>query len=271
MKFIGSKTKTGKSIYIMLSILCTIAIPSCSGKKQDNAPKHYIDANRIPNAVPKIEKLDKKVNPSSYTVKGVKYNILKTALGYDEIGKASWYGTKFHGKLTSTGEKYDMLSMTAANKVLPIPCYAEVTNLNNKKKIIVKINDRGPFVEGRIIDLSYAAAKKLGIIANGTATVRVKTIDPRKFRHTKTKSKVKTKLPELYLQVASLSSSEAAKHMQQKITKTTMLLSKVEKTSNSGKFSYKVKVGPFKNYTVASQAKNLLLKNNFPKEISFVS
>jgi rare lipoprotein A len=101
-------------------------------------------------------------------------------VGYSEKGIASWYGKKFHGKLTSIREVYNMYNITAAHKSLPIPCYAKVTNLSNNKSLIVRINDRGPFKKGRIIDLSYAAAKKLDFIKQGTARVLVEAIDVKK-------------------------------------------------------------------------------------------
>ena len=129
--------------------------------------------------IPIVEKYSKYGNPKSYKVFGKKYYTKKTHVGYSEKGIASWYGKKFHGRLTSTRETYDMYKLTAAHKSLPIPCYAKVTNLRNNKSIVVRINDRGPFKKGRIIDLSYAAAKKLGIVSKGIARVHVEAIDAR--------------------------------------------------------------------------------------------
>ena len=131
---------------------------------------------------PKKEKRSKYGNPKTYKVFGVQYKTLDTHIGYSEEGIASWYGKKFHGRLTSTREKYDMYKLTAAHKTLPIPCYARVTNLKNKKSIIVRINDRGPFKKGRIIDLSYAAAVKLGIEKSGTQKVFVEAINASQFK-----------------------------------------------------------------------------------------
>ena len=107
---------------------------------------------------------------------GQRYYVQASSVGYRETGVASWYGPKFHGRSTSNGETYDMYAMTAAHKTLPLPTYAEVTNLNNGRSIIVKINDRGPFHENRIIDLSYTAAIKLDIVKKGTGLVEVKAI-----------------------------------------------------------------------------------------------
>jgi rare lipoprotein A len=116
-------------------------------------------------------------NPPFYEVFGVRYNVLTSAANYSETGVASWYGKKFHGRPTSSGERYDMYQMTAAHKHLPLPTNARVTNLSNGKSVIVRINDRGPFVKNRLIDLSYAAAEQLDMIGDGTAMVRVEAID----------------------------------------------------------------------------------------------
>ena len=144
----------------------------------DGAPPAPVDLDKIPEPVPKYEPLARYGNPPSYSVLGQKYGLLTSRAGYVERGTASWYGTKFHGKLTSNREPYDMYSFTAAHKTLPIPTYARVTNLANQKSIIVRINDRGPFVGDRIIDLSYVAALKLGMQQQGTALVEVATITP---------------------------------------------------------------------------------------------
>lgn len=116
-------------------------------------------------------------NPPFYEVFGVRYSVLASSKNYTETGVASWYGKKFHGRPTSSGERYDMYQMTAAHKHLPLPTNARVTNLSNGKSVVVRINDRGPFVKNRLIDLSYAAAEQLDMIGDGTAMVRVETID----------------------------------------------------------------------------------------------
>jgi rare lipoprotein A len=113
---------------------------------------------------------------SSYVVYGQRYQILPKSDGFVQRGIASWYGRKFHGRRTSSGEIYDMYAMTAAHKRLPIPCEVEVTNLANGRHTVVRINDRGPFVGNRIIDLSYAAAKQLGMLSKGTAPVEIRAI-----------------------------------------------------------------------------------------------
>lgn len=136
------------------------------------------DLVQVPDAVPQVEPRSSSGNPDSYEVYGDHYVVLKDARGYKERGYASWYGKKFHGKRTSSGEPYDMFKMTAAHKTLPIPCYARVTNLDNDRSVVVRINDRGPFHSGRIIDLSYTAAVKLGSLGKGSIPVEVEAIDP---------------------------------------------------------------------------------------------
>lgn len=148
---------------------------------RDGAPPEPVDLSRIPEPVPQFEPLARYGNHSPYTVLGRNYVLLESRAGYVERGVASWYGTQFHGKLTSTREPYDMYAFTAAHKTLPLPTYARVTNLENQKSIVVRINDRGPFVGSRIIDLSYVAALKLGMHQRGTAQVEVATITPGEF------------------------------------------------------------------------------------------
>jgi len=136
------------------------------------------DVSRIPEPVPKSEPRSAYGNKSPYEVRGKTYSVLPNASGYVERGIASWYGNKFHGYATSNFEKYDMYAYSAAHKTLPLPSYARVTNLDNGASVIVRVNDRGPFAENRVIDLSYVAAIKLGIWQKGTGLVEVRAIDP---------------------------------------------------------------------------------------------
>lgn len=136
------------------------------------------DFTAIPNAVPRLEPHAAHGNPASYEVDGKRYYVLATAEGYDATGVASWYGPTFDGLRTSDGDRYDMYAMTAAHKTLPLPCYVRVTNLANGRSIVVKVNDRGPFVANRLIDLSYVAAAKLDMLGSGTALVEVRAITP---------------------------------------------------------------------------------------------
>jgi rare lipoprotein A len=141
-------------------------------------PSNPPSVSDIPDAIPRFEPRSPYGNPPFYVVAGHRYAVLPSSAGYAERGVASWYGTEFHGLKTSTGEAYDMFAMTAAHKTLPLPCYARVTNLSNGHSVVVRINDRGPFVSNRIIDLSYSAARKLDMIRNGTAFVQVEVLTP---------------------------------------------------------------------------------------------
>jgi rare lipoprotein A len=132
----------------------------------------------IPDMVPRYEPRSRNGNPPFYDVMGKRYFVLSSGVGYVERGVASWYGPGFHKVRTSTGEPYDMYAMTAAHKTLPLPAYVRVTNLQNGLSIVVRVNDRGPFVGNRIIDLSYTAASKLGMLRNGTAMVEVRSLEP---------------------------------------------------------------------------------------------
>jgi rare lipoprotein A len=132
----------------------------------------------IPEVIPRIEPRARSGNPPFYDVFGKRYYVLSSSVGYRERGVASWYGPGFHKVRTSIGEPYDMYGMSAAHKTLPLPAYVRVTNLQNGRSVVVRVNDRGPFVGNRIIDLSYSAAAKLDMLRNGTAMVEVRTIDP---------------------------------------------------------------------------------------------
>ncbi|HEY2675894.1 MAG TPA: septal ring lytic transglycosylase RlpA family protein [Steroidobacteraceae bacterium] len=129
------------------------------------------------DAVPRAEPRSRNGNPPFYDVFGKRYYVLSSGVGYVERGVASWYGPGFHKVRTSTGELYDMYGMTAAHKTLPLPAYVRVTNLQNGLSVVVRVNDRGPFVDNRIIDLSYTAASRLDMLRNGTAMVEVRSID----------------------------------------------------------------------------------------------
>lgn len=176
-----------KNFAILCGLLMLVACTSSPPQKQpqrvysmdrDRGPAQPVDVSHIPDAVPRWEPRTAAGNKSPYTVLGKTYYVMASSEGYREQGLASWYGKKFHGERTSNGEIYDMYGMTAAHKTLPIPTYVQVTNLNNGRQVIVRVNDRGPFHDGRIIDLSYAAAKKLDFVDQGTARVEVVAINP---------------------------------------------------------------------------------------------
>lgn len=145
---------------------------------KDFGPSEEIDLSHVPDAVPRYETRTIAGNKNPYTVLGKTYHLIENESAYRERGLASWYGNKFNGHNTSNGERYDMFAMTGAHKTLPIPSYVRVTNLDNGKSVVVRINDRGPFHQGRIIDLSYAAAQRIGILRAGTGRVEVEIALP---------------------------------------------------------------------------------------------
>jgi len=152
--------------------------PETTPKPPAGVPKPPRDLASIPDAVPRAEPRSRYGNPETYEVFGKKYRVMKSARGHVERGLASWYGPGFHAERTSSGEPYNMYSMTAAHKTLPIPSYVRVTHLGNGRSVVVRVNDRGPFVGNRIIDLSYTAAYKLGMIGSGTAPVEIRVLQP---------------------------------------------------------------------------------------------
>lgn len=165
-------------------VAAAILLGACStlprgGYYQDDGPhaRAPLDVMQVPNATPRAEPLSESGN-KPYTVFGVTYRPMHDARGYRERGIASWYGRKFHGRRTASGEPYDMYAMTAAHRTLPLPSYVRVRNLQNGRSVIVRVNDRGPFLHNRLIDLSYTAAAQLGVLATGTAMVEVEQVGP---------------------------------------------------------------------------------------------
>lgn len=177
-------TATGTSLYRCLAVLLlSIALAACGtaprggGYYLDDGPDAApVDVSKVPDAVPKPEPRAAYGN-NPYNALGERYVPMTDARGYRERGIASWYGKKFHGRPTSSREPYDMYAMTAAHKTLPLPSYVRVRNLQNGRAVVVRVNDRGPFLHNRVIDLSYAAAARLDILATGTGLVEVEAID----------------------------------------------------------------------------------------------
>nr|WP_269466064.1 septal ring lytic transglycosylase RlpA family protein [Thalassotalea crassostreae] len=171
-----------KAVNTTLIILSTIILVACEtnsrySQKHDSIPTRLPTAEEQIEPVPQLLQKSRGGNKKSYTVLGKSYSVMDSAEGYNKTGIASWYGNKFHGHLTSNGEIYDMYAFSAAHKSLPIPSYVQVTNVENNKSVIVRVNDRGPFHQDRLIDLSYSAAYKLGMLAKGTANVKIVAID----------------------------------------------------------------------------------------------
>ncbi|MEZ8043401.1 septal ring lytic transglycosylase RlpA family protein [Vibrio sp. 10N.237.312.C02] len=210
----------------------------------DIAPDAPISVEHLEDAHPQYEPYSLGGN-TDYTLRGEDYKIVKKTEGFTEKGKASWYGKKFHGHLTSNGEIYDMYSMSAAHKTLPIPSYVKVTNTDNDKTTIVRINDRGPFHEGRIIDLSYAAAYKLDVLRTGTANIEIEVITVAM----PTDANKKAALPQFIIQVATSPhedrTEKLAKDLGEKLAVATFLQPNDD--------NYRLMLGPFHDYALTQE------------------
>jgi len=202
----------------------------------DRAPTVTVDADSLRDATPKHDPITRAGNKNPYTVLGKTYHLLPTGKGYSEEGIASWYGKKFQGRPTANGERYNLYAMTAAHKTLPIPAYVRVSNLDNGRSTVVRVNDRGPFHGGRIIDLSYAAAVKLGYADKGTARVRVEAID------TSTPTRQQTPTGRYFLQVGAFKSLASANGLRAELLLSTPRDIAIEASEPAG--FYRVQIGP---------------------------
>jgi len=243
---------------------------SC-GQIKDDAPDNYTKQwHQIPDAVPVSVSRSKYGNPASYEVFGKTYYVKDSASGFQQKGIASWYGTKFHGRRTSSGEEYDMYAMTAAHKTLPIPVYVEVINHDNNRKAIVRVNDRGPFHQGRIIDLSYAAATKLGVARSGTANVSIRVLTPKSDKnHQRSEAVVESPAEssvaesgKLYVQIAAFASEDNALSHLGKLQDEGFSDVRLHIESKKGKVLYRVRIGPLPSERVAKNIVALLKEHN---------
>ncbi len=240
-----------KSLGFALSAL-VILLAGCSSSPSkrysiddDIAPDTPISVEHIEDATPQYEPYSRGGN-RDYSLLGGDYKIIQNPVGFKQEGQASWYGKKFHGHLTSNGEIYDMYSMTAAHKELPLPSYVKVTNKDNGKETIVRVNDRGPFHEGRIIDLSYAAALKLDVVRTGTANVAIEVITV-----TKPTEAYKTDaLPKYIVQVASSQHQDRVRTLAQDLSQTLDVKSYVSSSDDI----HRVNLGPFNDYLITQKA-----------------
>lgn len=244
-----------------------VSSSSFASSSYDGPPPKEFDASKIPDAIPKSEPYHK-YGTRDYNIAGRHYRVLKSAKGYVRTGYASWYGSKFHGGDTSTQEKFNLYAMTAASPHLPIPSYVQVTNMRNGKRVIVRVNDRGPFYGDRILDLSYAAAKKLGFADSGVAPVKIVAIDPATWRKNSPSSKevviarsesLINKTP-MFLQVGAFTELENAKQLSNKINQ---LINKHPVNITHKSNLYKVQVGPIVSASQGDQIKQFLQKNGF--------
>ena len=281
------KANAWSNTLLSLTVTSTLCLVGCastsetgsSGSVRKSSGYEEVDTDEIEDAVPRHEAKSKYGNPKSYKVFGKTYYVEDSADGFRERGMASWYGHPFHGRRTSSGEPYDMYKMTAAHKTVPIPSYMRVTNLENGKSIIVRVNDRGPFHDGRVIDLSYVAAKKLGVHAKGTLPVEIAVVTPTKDvapATVKTRTAPPTLIPaptkintpagqQTFLQVAAFSAQANAQQMADNLRRLPNAPgAHIESGYNNfNQPVYRVRVGPFNNSTDA-QNYITLVKDMYP-------
>lgn len=303
-----------KKGYAALLFVCffSLILSGCAKQsnrrvQRDGPPKHMPNLDKIPNAVPKVEPLSrygnrfKKGKTNVYVEKKRRYKVMSTSKGYKKQGTASWYGTLFHGRRTSSGETYNMYAMTAAHPTLPIPTYVKVTNLQNRKSVVVKVNDRGPFRCNRLIDLSYVAAAKLGILGKGTGHVEVQSVDPRDHGHHNAKrllaanattampplqkakppippvaakqpikppptlAEAKTTAPKkMYLQLGTFNQKAKALELIQKIERITKVETSITENKQGTTPQFLVQIGPLNNHMEAIKLTQKLAQEKIP-------
>ncbi len=234
-------------MFAVLGILIVL-LPACMSLNWDSH-------STPPRNAASSEQKHSRGNPRFYVVFGERYYVMNSSQNYIETGVASWYGKKFHGKPTSSGEIYDMHEMTAAHKTLPLPTRVRVTNLRNGRSVIVKVNDRGPFIDNRLIDMSYSAAKRLDMIANGTAMVKVEALSDRSRSAPTDNYSQTAKIAAatmtsdidrtvLYLQIGAFGERPNARQLQQRLKSNGFSNVLIHHDVNAAPALYRVRLGP---------------------------
>lgn len=244
-------------------ILLLLVLQSCSAPEDrpDRLPPP-IDPAAVPDAVPRADPIRLAGNTSPYEINGVTYQVMEDATGYEEVGVASWYGLKFHGRATANGERFSVYQPTAAHRSLPIPTYVSVTNLDNGRRMVLRVNDRGPFHGDRLIDLSYGAALKLGFAEQGTARVRVTALPVAGVEDLRG---MKNASGSHFLQLgayASLPSAEALAGQARALTSTPVSIEPVD--TQTGRL-YRVRLGPYSEQVLLVEDQRALRAAGLPE------
>jgi len=240
---------------IVLAVCCVIVVSGC-GPKKTNVSQG-----------PESGKPRQKASQKPYTVNGKRYEPLSTSNGFVQTGVASWYGKDFHGKNTSNGERYDMHAMTAAHKTLPLGVYVKVHNRDNGRDTIVRVNDRGPFVKNRIIDLSYAAAKKLGVDIAGTAPVRIEALGYRVSGHEAYKAAESYDAGNYTVQIGSFKDQKNAERLSGEM-KNLHGFSEIHQTVVNSETFFRVYAGKYSSLTAAEKAEQEFSEHGYPGSFS---
>jgi len=251
-----------------LLTISIIFLSACSSSRyeyaNDSTPSRLPNQAELKDAIPRAEAYSRGGN-KAYEVRGIDYKVLGNAQGFEQTGIASWYGKKFHGHLTSNGEIYDMYAMSAAHKNLPLPTYLKVTNIANSKSVIVRVNDRGPFHQSRIIDLSYSAAYKLDMLKTGTATVKITAITEFGINNTSQIAKQTLNVSSIdqgknYIQLFATSKLELAKKTANELSK--KYSQKVNYPEKNG--LYRIQIGPIFNIKTLNELLVELKQDRYP-------
>lgn len=245
-------------LFLILPLLasCTFGVPITR------------DRGSVPTQPKTTQKLERG-NPSSYIVLGRQYHVLNSSSGFTQRGVASWYGKKFHGKKTSNGETYNMYAMTAAHKTLPLPTWVRVQNLDNGKSVVVRVNDRGPFVNERVIDLSYTAATKLDMVKGGTARVEISALKSSTDRSRPVVRTIPLKTADtgpagtIFIQMGSFASEANAINLKLQLLGAKQGSARIDQILSAGKKLFRVRVGPVLDFQHAQSVMHKLKKQGF--------
>jgi len=237
------------------------------GDIRGDGPPHARELHRLnlTDAEPRVHRLSETGN-APYEIGGRRFTPLMEASGYRATGVASWYGRKFHGQTTSSGEIYDMYQMTAAHRILPLPSYVKITNLDNGKEAVVKVNDRGPFRDDRLIDLSYAAAVKLGADVAGTIDVQIEALKPR-GDVASSRADERTSVPayQMYLQVGAFSDELNAQQFREQLIQAGVRSVEISTHTQDRGILFRVRIGPLPDQQALSE-QQLMLSTRFRTE-----
>lgn len=223
-------------------VLC-LFVASCSRAPVQEGVSVVVEPASPPTQVAKQEPRSSYGNPASYVVFGKTYKTLKSSHGFKERGVASWYGKKFHGRKTSSGEVYDMHKLTAAHKHLPLPTSVRVTNLDNNRSVVVRVNDRGPFHDNRVLDVSFAAAQELGMVDQGTAFVSIEAVGGNTGATTRANAGGDDEML-LYIQVGAFAKAPNARKLFEQLSKKLSNFVRIRAVNIDNRSIYRVQIGP---------------------------
>ena len=249
-----------------LLVCLALAIAGCATQpdsrysyRHDAPPEVPLTAEQIPDIVPRADPITAAGNKSPYEVRGKTYRVMPDYRGYRERGVASWYGRKFNGHATSNGEIFDYYKLTAAHKTLPLPCYVRVTNLENDKSVVVRVNDRGPFHDDRLIDLSYAAAVRLGFVEQGTARVEVVALDVAGADDRRQADEGVYR----YLQLGAYRTEYAAERLRAELAAVVTEPVFISSVQAGGELLYRVRVGPVDQLSTLTRLQQALRERGY--------